>query len=46
MADAVSPGPAMSESLSARSIRFAITVTAPIALNLVLGPQPGWFMRW
>ncbi|MDQ7246864.1 FUSC family protein [Dongia sedimenti] len=28
------------DSLTARSIRFAITVTAPIALNLVLGPQP------
>jgi hypothetical protein len=28
------------DGLAARSIRFAITVTAPIALNLLLGPQP------
>lgn len=28
------------DSLTARSIRFAVTVTAPIALNLALGPQP------
>jgi hypothetical protein len=28
------------DSLTARSIRFAITVTAPIGLNLFLGPQP------
>jgi hypothetical protein len=28
------------DSLGARSIRFAITVTAPIAFNVVLGPQP------
>jgi hypothetical protein len=28
------------DSLTARSIRFAITVTAPIALNLILGLQP------
>jgi hypothetical protein len=27
------------DSLTARSIRFAVTVTAPIALNLILGPQ-------
>ena len=33
-------GPAPVDSLWARSIRFAITVTAPIALNLALGPQP------
>ena len=39
MADAASPGLATNDSLSARSIRFAITVTAPIALNLMLGPQ-------
>ena len=32
--------PASTDSLFARSIRFAITVTAPIALNLLLGPQP------
>ena len=32
--------PPASDSLWARSIRFAITVTAPIALNLFLGPQP------
>ena len=28
------------DSLTARSVRFAVTVTAPIALNLFLGPQP------
>jgi hypothetical protein len=28
------------DSLTARSIRFAITVLAPIGLNLMLGPQP------
>jgi hypothetical protein len=41
MADAAPPESAATlDSLAARSIRFAITVTAPIALNLVLGPQP------
>ena len=34
------PNAPSTDSLAARSIRFAITVTAPIALNLVLGPQP------
>jgi hypothetical protein len=29
-----------SDSLTARSIRFALTITAPIALNLVVGAQP------
>jgi hypothetical protein len=33
------PGAAPVDGLWARSIRFAITVTAPIALNLALGPQ-------
>jgi hypothetical protein len=28
------------DGLTARSIRFAITVVAPIGLNLILGPQP------
>jgi len=37
--DAIWAAPA-ADSLTARSIRFAITVTAPIALNLFLGPQP------
>jgi hypothetical protein len=45
MADDAAPGaprsPVTADSLTARSIRFAVTVTAPIALNLVLGPQ-----RW
>jgi hypothetical protein len=31
---------AESDSLVARSIRFALTVTAPIALNLLIGAQP------
>ena len=39
-ADAPSVAAASTDSLAARSVRFAITVTAPIALNLVLGPQP------
>src|SRR5436853_2523248 len=38
--DAPKVPPAANDSLTARSIRFAVTVTAPIALNLVLGPQP------
>jgi hypothetical protein len=38
-ADASIATPA-TDSLTARSIRFAVTVTAPIALNLILGPQP------
>jgi hypothetical protein len=38
-ADAPTAAPA-TDSLWARSIRFAITVVAPIALNLFLGPQP------
>ena len=33
-------GAASTDSLTARSIRFAITVTAPIVLNLILGAQP------
>jgi hypothetical protein len=41
MADAAPSGsPTTLDSLTARSIRFAITVLAPIALNLILGPQP------
>src|SRR3954465_15576495 len=41
MADAPAAAAALStDSLTARSIRFAVTVTAPIALNLILGPQP------
>ncbi len=39
-ADATPNAVQPTDSLTARSIRFAITVTAPIALNLVLGPQP------
>ena len=39
-ADAPSLPANPTDSLTARSIRFAITVTAPIALNLFLGPQP------
>src|ERR1051325_6974995 len=37
--DPISAAPA-ADSLTARSIRFAITVVAPIGLNLFLGPQP------
>jgi hypothetical protein len=40
MADAPSTTASAADSLIARSIRFAITVTAPIGLNLILGPQP------
>src|SRR3954471_19908456 len=40
MADALGTTATATDSLTARSIRFAITVTAPIALNLALGPQP------
>src|SRR3954470_21261500 len=40
MADALAATAKATDSLTARSIRFAITVTAPIALNLVLGPKP------
>ena len=39
-ADVSSASATNTDSLTARSIRFAITVTAPVALNLVLGPQP------
>ncbi|HVZ02449.1 MAG TPA: FUSC family protein [Dongiaceae bacterium] len=41
MADTTPTAPASAgDNLTARSIRFAVTVTAPIALNLFLGPQP------
>ena len=39
-ADTPLPPASPSDSLTARSIRFAVTVLAPIALNLALGPQP------
>ena len=39
MADDAPNTAVATDSLTARSIRFAVTVTAPIALNLFLGPQ-------